>query len=136
MQIPVNKNFDTYKEDFWKGLTLSQTVCCILTLCIGTGGFLLFAFLGLPAAVSLYLTFPLAFPAAAVGFLKIGGLSLLTYLKKRRSCERTPLYRFHPMYLLLQESEETHPPHRLRSRVGRNSFKLGKEGRTDADAGL
>lgn len=131
MQIPVNKNFDEYKEDFWKGLTLAQTACCILTLCIGTGGFLLFTHLGLPAAGALYLTFPLAFPAAAIGFLKIGGLSLWAYLKKRRACERTPGYRFRPRYLVTTDLEGRNP-----ASWSRRNLKGGEEGWPDEDAGL
>lgn len=129
MQIPVNKNIDFYKDDFWKGLTLSQTVSCILTLCAGTGTFLFLSGpLGVPETAALYLTFPVAFPFAATGFLKIGGMGIGEYLKKRRACVKMPLYHFHPM--CLAQEKEGSPPQQT------NPKKHRKEAWEYEDAGL
>lgn len=100
MQIPVNKNLDEYKDDFYKGLTLRQTVLSILTVIAGTGAFLLFhSVCGISQTVSLYLAFPAVLPFAASGFLKIHGMSLQEYFKRKRSVTEQPLYRYEPVLL-------------------------------------
>ncbi|MCD8012441.1 MAG: PrgI family protein [Lachnospiraceae bacterium] len=106
MQIPVNKDIDDYKDDFFKGMTLKQTVMCALTLGVGAGCyFLCNAVLGLPQTVSLYLVFPAALPFAAAGFLKIDRMPPLEYLKRRREVTKTPLYRFRPLVFERMETE-------------------------------
>ncbi|MCD7957413.1 MAG: PrgI family protein [Lachnospiraceae bacterium] len=98
MQIPVNKDIDDYKDDFFKGMTLRQTTMCVLTLAVGIGCyFLCNSVLGLPQTISLYLVFPVALPFAAAGFLKIDGMPPLEYLKRRREVTQTALYRYRPM---------------------------------------
>ncbi|MCC8051573.1 MAG: PrgI family protein [Clostridiales bacterium] len=98
MQIPVNKDIDEYKDDFFKGLTMRQTIVCAVTVAVGVCSFLLFsAVLRLPQTISLYLVFPVALPVAAVGLWKIDGLSPLEYLKRKRSVTRTPIYRYKPL---------------------------------------
>ncbi|MCD7884276.1 MAG: PrgI family protein [Lachnospiraceae bacterium] len=105
MQIPVNKDIDDYKDDFFKGMTLRQTTMCVLTLAVGIGCyFLCNSVLGLPQTVSLYLVFPVALPFAAAGFLKIDGMPPLEYLKRRREVTQTPLYRYRPMVFERAES--------------------------------
>ncbi|MCD7819554.1 MAG: PrgI family protein [Lachnospiraceae bacterium] len=105
MQIPVNKDIDDYKDDFFKGMTLRQTTMCVLTLAVGIGCyFLCNSVLGLPQTVSLYLVFPAALPFAAAGFLKIDGMPPLEYLKRRREVTQTPLYRYRPMVFERVES--------------------------------
>lgn len=110
MQIPVNKNIDHYKDDFFKGMTMRQAIFGIATVTAGAAAFLFFyIYLELPAMVSVYLMLPIAMPVAAVGFLKIDGKSPGDYLKKRRRTVRTPLYRFVPVMLMEQADQE----HRL-----------------------
>ncbi|MCD8154396.1 MAG: PrgI family protein [Clostridiales bacterium] len=107
MQIPVNKDIDDYKDDFFKGMTLRQTTMCVLTLAVGIGCyFLCNSVLGLPQTVSLYLVFPVALPFAAAGFLKIDGMPPLEYLKRRREVTQTPLYHYRPMVFERAESEK------------------------------
>ncbi|MCD7956775.1 MAG: PrgI family protein [Lachnospiraceae bacterium] len=98
MQIPVNKDINEYKDDFFKGMTLKQTVMCALTLGVGAGCyFLCNGMLGLPQTISLYLVFPAALPFAAAGFLKIDGLPPLEYLKRRRAVTKRAVYRYRPL---------------------------------------
>jgi len=98
VQIPVNKDIDDYKDDFFKGMTLRQTTMCVLTLAVGVGCyFLCNGVLRLPQTVSLYLVFPAALPFAAAGFVKIDGVSPFEYLKRRRAVTRRPLYRYQPL---------------------------------------
>lgn len=107
MQIPVNKNLDEYKDDFYKGLTLRQTVLSILTVAAGTGAFLVFhSVCGFSQTVSLYLAFPAALPFAASGFLKIHGMSMQEYFKRKRSVTGQMLYRYEPALLKLRNGSE------------------------------
>lgn len=107
MQIPVNKNLDEYKDDFYKGLTLRQTVLSILTVIAGTGVFLLLhSVCGISQTLSLYLAFPAALPFAASGFLKIHGMSLQEYFKRKHSVAEQPLYRYEPVFLVLRNALE------------------------------
>ena len=41
MKIPVNKNIDVYKDDFFKGLSMRECLCALLTLVSGTAVFFL-----------------------------------------------------------------------------------------------
>ena len=57
MKIPVNKNIDVYKDDFFKGLSMRECLCALLTLVSGTAVFFLSdSLLRLPQEVSLYLS--------------------------------------------------------------------------------
>lgn len=97
VQIPVNKNIDEYKDDFFKGLTLKQTVTSVVALVLGAGMFLgLTMLFGISQTTALYLTFPVVFPIAAVGFLKIDGMTPVTWLKRRTAIRDMPVYFFHP----------------------------------------
>lgn len=93
MKIPVNKNIDEYKDDFFKGLTLRQTAAAALTLAVGIGVFFVCdIILGIPQGIALYLAMPLAFVTGASGFLEIYGMTPLQYIRKRLRIMRNPLY--------------------------------------------
>lgn len=79
MKIPVNKNIDVYKDDFFKGLSMRECLCALLTLVSGTAVFFLSdSLLRLPQEVSLYCALPVSFLCAASGFLKISGCPRLS----------------------------------------------------------
>lgn len=103
MRIPVNKNIDNYKDDFFKGLTLKQTLYAALTLATGVGVFaILNMALHLEATVSIYLSVPFCVPVAALGFLKPHGMSLSEYRKKKKQMKAMPVLYFEPDYLRLE----------------------------------
>lgn len=104
MQIPVNKNLDEYKDDFYKGLTLKQTVLSVLTVVVGTGMFLLLhSICGIGQTAALYLAVLAALPLAASGFLKVHGLSLSEYFRRKREVTGQLIYRFEPELIGAQE---------------------------------
>lgn len=104
MQISVNKNLDEYKDDFYKGLTLKQTVLSVLTVIVGTSIFLLLHLIcGIGQTTALYLAVLAALPVAASGFLKVHGLSLPEYFHKKKAVNRQTVFFFRPS--LLQETE-------------------------------
>ena len=57
--IPVNQDIDSYKDDFFKGLTMRQTLFAVAAVVV-SGGLLAFflIYLKLNASVAMYLTLP------------------------------------------------------------------------------
>lgn len=111
MQIPINKNLDEYKDDFYKGLTLKQTILSVATVIVGTGIFLFFhSMCGIGQTTALYLAIISALPVAASGFLKIHGMSLPEYFRKKQEVTEQVSYRFEPgMILALDEGIQEVP---------------------------
>lgn len=100
MQIPVNKDLDSYKDDFFKGLTLKQTALSVVSIAAGTGTFLLSTYvLKLDTSVSFYLALPVVLPIAASGFLRIHGMTPFEYYKRRQSVARRDKFTFIPFML-------------------------------------
>lgn len=107
MQIPVNKDLDSFKDDFFKGLTLKQTALSIVSVAAGTGTFLLGSYVfHLSQNVSFYLALPVVLPIAASGFLRIHGMTPLEYLKRRRGTVSMDTYHFVPELIMYPEKEE------------------------------
>lgn len=103
MQIPVNKNIDNYKDDFFKGLTMKQTLFAGLTLAVGVGVFaILNMVLHFDATLSIYLAVPFCVPIAALGFLRPHGMSLFEYRRKKKEMKANPILYFEPDYLRLE----------------------------------
>ena len=101
MQIPVNKDLDSFKDDFFKGLTLKQTALSIVSVAAGTGTFLLSSYVfHLSQSVSFYLALPVVLPIAASGFLRIHGMTPLEYLKRRRGTVSVDTYHFVPELIM------------------------------------
>ena len=107
MQIPVNKDLDSFKDDFFKGLTLKQTAISVISVAAGTGTFLFALYvLHLSQSASFYMALPVVLPIAASGFLRVHGMTPLEYFKKRRSVTRMDAYFFIPDGILKGEKEE------------------------------
>lgn len=89
MTIPINKNIDEYKDDFFKGLTMRQCIYSVLTLAAGTGAyFFTSSILGLPQMLAVYLTMAAALPPAGIGFARIKGMPVMEYFRKKRETAR------------------------------------------------
>ena len=97
MMIPVNQDIDSYKDDFFKGLTMRQTLFAVAAVVV-SGGLLAFflIYLKLNASASMYLTLPVAFPIIAVGFIKIHGIPLGEYLKRKKKVEQQSSFFYQP----------------------------------------
>ena len=107
MQVPVNKDFDSYKDDFFKGLTLKQTALSIVSVAAGTGTFLFGNYiLKLDQTISFYLALPVVLPIAASGFLKLHGMTPFEYLKRRREVIQMDTYYYVPSGLLPEKPEK------------------------------
>lgn len=128
MQIPVNKNIDHYKDDFFKGMTMRQAIFCIATVVTGAAAFLFFyMYLKLPVMAAIYLMLPIAFPVAAAGFLQIGGKSPGEYFKLRARTKKTPLYLFSPILLADMDSLPDLEKGQTEQRVKKKEIYLRQE---------
>ena len=97
MMIPVNQDIDSYKDDFFKGLTMRQTLFAVAAVAVSGGLLALFLiYLKLNASVAMYLTLPVAFPIIAVGFIKIHGIPLGEYLKRKKKVEQQSSFFYQP----------------------------------------
>ncbi len=106
MQVTVNKDLDSYKDDFFKGLTLKQTAISIISVAAGTGTYFFASYvLKLDQTVSFYLALPVVLPIAAGGFLRIHGMTPALYLKRRRETVSRDAWFFSPDFEI--EAEET-----------------------------
>ena len=104
MMIPINKNFDSYKDDFFKGLTMRQTLFTVATAAIVTVSMLVCQMvLHLNSTISFYISFALAFPVIATGFLKIQGMTFVEFIRQQRDARRQPVYFFFPELIYFQE---------------------------------
>ena len=107
MQIPVNKDLDSYQDDFFKGLTLKQTALSILSVAAGTGMYLVSSYLlHLPQTISFYLALPVVLPIAATGFLRIHGMTPGEYIRRKRGVRKKELFTFLPDALLCEMDGE------------------------------
>ena len=75
MNIRINKDFLTeYKEDFWKGFTLKESVSIFAGAAIGIGGAAAAHFLtGIAIDTAVYIGVPMALPAVFLGFYRYQG---------------------------------------------------------------
>ena len=104
MQVTVNKDLDSYKDDFFKGLTLKQTAISIISVAAGTGTYFFASYvLKLDQTVSFYLALPVVLPIAAGGFLRIHGMTPALYLKRRRETASREAWFFSPDFSLTAE---------------------------------
>ena len=117
MMVPVNQNIDSYKDDFFKGLTMRQTLFAVAAVVV-SGGLLTFflVYLKINASLAMYLTLPFAFPIIAAGFVRIHGIGLSDYLKRKKKVETQPSFFFQPEMIfwsnqgLLSSEEEALAP--------------------------
>ena len=132
MLIPVNQNIDDYKDDFYKGLTLRQSVISLITVAVGTVIYLaLTGLLHLPQSLSLYMTLPMVFPIAAYGFLKIHGMNIAEYMQKRGTVKEHSSYSFIPQMLSENHDAEVSGQETERNRTG-GGHPAGKAGKEKA----
>ena len=124
MMIQVNENIDEYREDFYKGLTLRQTLFSGGAVAAGAAAFMfLHIVIGLPQSIALYAALPAVFPSAAAGFLKIHGMTLTQYLKARRNVREHPVYYFKPALIGMMEKEDGTYGHKNAGQDGGKKLK-------------
>jgi len=129
MMIPVNQDIDSYKDDFFKGLTMRQTLFAVAAVVV-SGGLLAFflLYLKLNASVAMYLTLPVAFPIIAVGFIKIHGIPLGEYLKRKKKVQQQSSFFYQPE-MVFWANQGMLPKEEAEDKSGRknNNQDSGKE---------
>ena len=97
MQIPVNKNIDEYKDDFFKGLTLRQTmVMAGVFLTAGAGFLVSTVILHIPSSLAVYCAFPPAFFVGAAGIMRVHGMTLMEWRMKKKQVAVRPYLTYSP----------------------------------------
>lgn len=96
MQTPINQDIDKYKDDFFKGLTMKETLW-------GASGFLVgviliglqYFVLNVPVTIAVFLALPFISVFAINGFYSKNGMSFiqLTILKFKISKSPTLVYK-------------------------------------------
>ena len=102
MMIPVNQDIDSYKDDFFKGLTMRQTLFAVAAVIV-SGGLLAFflLYLKLNASVAMYLTLPVA-RSSRSGSLKVHGIPLGEYLKRKKKVQQQSSFFYQPEMVFWQ----------------------------------
>ena len=85
MNTPINEDFDKYKDDFWKGLTLRETLWGGIALVVGASLMLFFTFyLKWDAFISTIIMMPFVTLIGFNGFYNKNGMTLREYLKRKK----------------------------------------------------
>lgn len=84
MQIQINKDFQEYKEDSWRGFSLKE----LLSLIAATGSsaavvFVFYQIADVPMTLAVYLAVPAAIPSLLTGFYRYQGMSFLNLVRER-----------------------------------------------------
>lgn len=96
MQTPINQDIDKYKDDFFKGLSMKETIW-------GAGGFLvgailigfMYFYLHIPVSIAVFIALPFIAILALNGFYTKNGMSFiqLMRLKFKIGNSKTLVYR-------------------------------------------
>ena len=123
MQVAVNKDLDSYKDDFFKGLTLKQTAISIISVAAGTGTYFFASYiLKLDQTVSFYLALPVVLPIAAGGFLRIHGMTPAQYLRRRHETVSADAWFFAPDLGLTEQRKQ---PEEIKERIWQLDADIG-----------
>lgn len=104
MKVQVNQNIDSYKDDFFKGLTFRQTAVSAIGVAVGAGIFLVLTRVAhLNQTIAVYILFPVVFPIIASGFLKVHGMDLKMYFLQRMRMQKMKALYYAPETLAVGE---------------------------------
>ena len=111
MKVQVNQNIDSYKDDFFKGLTFRQTAVSVIGVSVGAGIFLVLTRVAhLNQTVAVYILFPVVFPIIASGFLKVHGMDLKSFFLQRMKMQKMKALYYSPEVLATEENETKQKP--------------------------
>lgn len=84
MNKPINEDFDKYKDDFWKGLSMRETCWGVAALIVGTSLMLFFIlYLKWNTYVATGIMMPFVILIGFNGFYNKNGMILRVYLKRK-----------------------------------------------------
>ena len=103
MKRPINENFEDYRREFWKGLTLRQTLHAAGGVAAGVAAYCIAVFLfGIPSDGGVWIALPAGLPIIVPGFVRIRGMSLWEWAGRMRSI-RGASYTYKCEFLLAGE---------------------------------
>nr|WP_297884237.1 PrgI family protein [uncultured Blautia sp.] len=107
MNIPMNKNMDEYKDDFYKGMDAKQVGFAVLVILMGGGAFLAAQYIfHVPQLLSVYVAMVFAAPPAVVGFIPVYDMPMLKFLAVRRKVIDNSLLVYDSEYLIQVDKTE------------------------------
>ena len=84
MNKPINEDFDKYKDDFWKGLSMRETFWGIAALIVGASLMLFFIlYLKWNTFIATGIMIPFVILIGLNGFFNKNGMTLRVYLKRK-----------------------------------------------------
>ena len=84
MNTPINEDFDKYKDDFWKGLSMRETLWGAAAITVGFSLMLFFLlYLKWNTYISVLLIMPFVAFIGFNGFFTKNGMTLGTYVKRK-----------------------------------------------------
>ena len=91
MKITINENFENYRREFWKGLTLRQTLHAAGGVAAGIIAYCIAAFLfGVPSDAAVWIALPASLPVIVPGFVRIQGMSVAEWARRMMKQMRVP----------------------------------------------
>ena len=103
MKITINENFENYRREFWKGLTLRQTLHAAGGVAVGIIAYCIAAFLlGVPSDAAVWIALPASLPIIVPGFVRIQGMSIAEWARRMRNV-RGASYTYKCEFLLEEE---------------------------------
>ena len=125
MNISINENFEQYRREFWKGLTLKQTLYAAAGVAVGFSSYCVTTFaLGIPLEVSTWIALLASLPVILIGFVQVQGMPLLTWMRRMANV-RGSTYTYKCDFLLA-EAEEREERTRKANAKGRNEDRKEK----------
>lgn len=103
MKITINENFETYRREFWKGLTLRQTLHAAGGVAAGIIAYCIACFLfGVPSDAAVWIALPASLPIIVPGFVRIQGMSIAEWARRMMNV-RGASYTYKCEFLLAEE---------------------------------
>ena len=103
MKITINENFENYRREFWKGLTLRQTLHAAGGVAAGILAYCIAAFLfGVPSDAAVWIALPASLPVIVPGFVRIQGMSVAEWARRMMKV-RGASYTYKCEFLLEEE---------------------------------
>ena len=81
MNLNISKDIDSYRRDFWKGLSIKHITGAAISMAIATG-FVAITHKYLGTSLSVYISMMVSAPIGYVFFFKKDGMNILSYNRK------------------------------------------------------
>lgn len=94
MQRRINKDIDAYKGDFFKGLTMRETICGGIAIAVGTAVICAATFAGIPTTLATLGVLFISGPILLIGFYQNNGMSFIKFVSCLLRLQSSPAYKY------------------------------------------